>query len=41
MLAINQVVLINYEGIILGAHEELDEVAGGASRMDDCEHERE
>ena len=29
------------EGITLGAGEEVDEVAGGASGMDDCEHERE
>ena len=29
------------EGIKLGAGEEVDEVAGGASGMDDCEHERE
>ena len=33
--------LAHIERIPLGAGEEVDEVAGGASGMDDCKHERE
>ena len=33
--------LAHIEGTTLSGGEEVDEVAGGASGMDDCEHERE